>query len=129
MTFLDTELVAGPNADAPTNPKRDLANASDYVANIIFGFDSMDAKHTATIVYNVFGERLYVAGRNGAPDAFEQPFNSLDFTYSWYPTDAITLKFKAQNLLDETVEIERESVTILEEDPGQSFSVSFQYAM
>lgn len=129
VTILDTELVAGVNADAPTNPKRDLANASDYVANIIFGYDSLDAKHTATLVYNVFGERLYVAGRNGAPDAFEQPFNSLDFTYSWYPTDAITVKFKAQNLLDETVEIERESVTILEEDPGQSFSLSFQYAM
>jgi TonB-dependent receptor len=129
VTFLDTELVAGPNADAPTNLKRDLANASDYIANIVFGFDSMDARHTATLVYNVFGERLYVAGRNGAPDAFEQPFNSLDLTYSWYPTDAITVKFKAQNLLDETIEIERESVTILEEDPGQSFSLSFQYAM
>jgi TonB-dependent receptor len=129
VTFLDTELVAGPNADAPTNLKRDLANASDYIANIVFGFDSMDARHTATLVYNVFGERLYVAGRNGAPDAFEQPFNSLDLTYSWYPTEAITVKFKAQNLLDESIEIERESVTILEEDPGQSFSLSFQYAM
>ncbi len=129
VTLLDTELVAGPNADAPTNPTRDLANASDYVANIIFGFDSLDAKHAATLVYNVFGERLYVAGRNGAPDAFEQPFHSLDLTYSWYPTDAITLKFKAQNLLDETIEIERDSVTILEEEPGQSFSLSFQYQM
>ena len=84
---------------------------------------------TATLVYNVFGERLYVAGRNGAPDAFEQPFNSLDFTYSWYPTEAITVKFKAQNLLDETIEIDREGVTILEEEPGQSFSLSFQYQM
>ena len=129
VTFLDSELVAGVNADAPTNPTRELANASEYVANIVFGYDSLDAMHTATLVYNVFGERLYVAGRNGAPDAFEQPFNSLDFTYSWYPTEAITVKFKAQNLLDETIEIDREGVTILEEDPGQSFSLSFQYAM
>jgi TonB-dependent receptor len=129
VTFLDTELVAGTNADAPTNLTRNLANASDYVANIILGFDSLDAMHTATLVYNVFGERLYVAGRNGAPDAFEQPFNSLDLTYSWYPTEAITVKFKAQNLLDETIEITRNSVKILEEDPGMSYSLSFQYAM
>lgn len=129
VTFLDTELVAGPNADAPTNLKRDLANASDYVANIIFGYDSLDAKHTATLVYNVFGERLYVAGRNGAPDAFEQPFNSVDLTYSWYPTDAIAVKFKAQNLLDEAIEIEREGVLIFEEEPGQSYSVSLSYSM
>jgi outer membrane receptor protein involved in Fe transport len=96
---------------------------------MVLGFDSNSAKHTATLVYNVFGERLYVAGRNGAPDAFEQPFHSVDFTYSWYPTDNITLKLKLQNLLDETVEIERQGVVIFEEDPGLSYSMSFQYAI
>ena len=129
LTLLDSELVAGANADAPTNQKRVLANASEYVANMVLGFDSNSAKHTATLVYNVFGERLYVAGRNGAPDAFEQPFHSVDFTYSWYPTDNITLKLKLQNLLDETVEIERQGVLIFEEDPGLSYSMSFQYAI
>lgn len=128
-TILDSELVAGVNADAPTNDKRKLANASEYVANIVFGFDSINAEHVATLVYNVFGKRLYVAGRNGAPDAFEQPFHSLDVTYSWYPTDLMTLKLKVQNLLDETIEIEREGVTIFEEDPGMSYSLSFQYSM
>ena len=129
LTLLDSELVAGANADAPTNQKRVLANASEYVANMVLGFDSNSAKQTATLVYNVFGERLYVAGRNGAPDAFEQPFHSVDFTYSWYPTDNITLKLKLQNLLDETVEIERQGVLIFEEDPGLSYSMSFQYAI
>jgi len=128
-TIVDSELVAGVNADAPTNAKRKLTNASEYVANIVFGFDSINTEHTATLVYNVFGKRLYVAGRNGAPDAFEQPFHSLDFTYSWYPTDSMTLKLKVQNLLDETVEIKRERVTIFEEDPGLSYSLSFQYSM
>ena len=128
-TILDSELVAGVNADAPTNAKRELANASEYVANIVFGFDSMNAEHTATVVYNVFGERLYVAGRNGAPDAFEQPFHSLDLTYSWYPTDAITVKVKVQNLLEESVEIERQGVTIFEEEKGLSYSASFKYAL
>ena len=128
-TILDSELVAGLNADAPTNAKRELANASDYVANIILGFDSMNAEHSATLVYNVFGERLYVAGRNGAPDAFEQPFHSFDMTYSWYPTDSMTLKFKLQNMLNAAVEIEREGVVIFEEEKGLSYSLSFQYSM
>ncbi|MFT4800053.1 MAG: outer membrane receptor protein involved in Fe transport [Candidatus Azotimanducaceae bacterium] len=128
-TILDSELVAGVNADAPTNTKRELANASDYVANVILGFDSMNAEHSATLVYNVFGERLYVAGRNGAPDAFEQPFHSFDMTYSWYPTDSMTLKFKLQNMLNAAVEIEREGVVIFEEEKGLSYSLSFQYSM
>ncbi|MDJ0910458.1 MAG: TonB-dependent receptor plug domain-containing protein [Woeseiaceae bacterium] len=129
VTLQDTELVAGPNANVPTNPVRTLSGASEYVVNFMLGYDSADTKHTASLVYNVFGERLFVAGRNGAPDGFEQPFNSLDATYFWYPTDRMTLKLKAQNILGETISIEREGVVVFEEDPGTTFSVSFSWAL
>ncbi|MCY4041330.1 MAG: hypothetical protein OXF72_08755, partial [Gammaproteobacteria bacterium] len=66
--------------------------------------------------------------RNGAPDGFEQPFHSLDFTYSWYPTERFTVKAKLQNMLDEAITIEREGVVIFEQPAGQAFSVSVQYA-
>jgi TonB-dependent receptor len=129
FTLQDSELVAGPDADAPTNPVRELTGASKYVANLALGFDSADARHTASLAYNVFGERLYVAGRNGAPDGFEQPFHSLDLTYSWYPTDTFTIKAKAQNLLQEQIEIERAGVVTFAEDPGSSYSLSFSWAL
>ena len=127
VTFQSSELVAGPQADAPTNPVRDLTSASDYVANITLGFDSDDGKHAATLVYNVFGERLYVAGRNGAPDGFEQPFHGLDATYSWFPTDRFVVKAKAQNILGEETQIEREGVVTFVQDPGSAFSLSVQW--
>lgn len=127
ITLQDSELVAGTEADAPTNPMREMTGASEYVVNMLVGFDSPDGNHSATLGYNVFGERLYLAGRNGAPDAFEQPFHSLDLTYSWYPTQEVTVKAKVQNLLDEAVEIERQGVTVFEEAPGSSFSLSAQY--
>lgn len=129
VTVQESELVAGPDADAPTNPVRDLSGASEYVANVMLGFDSPNNRHTASLIYNVFGERLYVAGRNGAPDGYEQPFHSLDFTWSWYPTDTMTLKLKTRNLLGETVTIERAGVITFEEDPGTSYSLSFQWAL
>lgn len=135
VTIQDSELVCAFDAtnsckaDAPTNPTRPLSGASDYVANVMLGFDSPDAKHTASLVYNVFGERLYVAGRNGAPDGYEQPFKSLDFTYFWYPTERMTFKFKARNLLDETVTIKRNDVVTFEEDPGQTLILTFSWAM
>ena len=133
LTLQDSELVcdfAAANncaADAPTNPVRKLSGASDYVANVVLGFDSEEGRHSATLGYNVFGERLYVSGRNGAPDGYEQPFHSLDFTYFWYPTDRMTLKIKAQNLLDETVTIERNDVVTFQEDPGQTFALTFNW--
>lgn len=129
LTVQDSELVAGPNANVPTNPVRTLSGASDYVANLMLGFDSSDAKHTASLVYNVFGERLYVAGRNGSPDGFEQPFHSLDLTYFWYPTDNFTLKAKVQNLLGDEIEIERAGVVTFAEDPGTLLSLSFSWAL
>lgn len=127
LTLQDSELVAGPNANVPTNPVRSLTGASEYVANVMLGFDSRDAKHTASLIYNVFGERLFVAGRNGAPDGFEQPFHSVDVTYFWYPTESLTIKAKAQNLLGETIVIERANVPVYEEDPGTVFSLAFSY--
>ena len=126
-TFQDTETTAGPNADAPTNNSRSATGASDYVFNMMLGYDSMDGRHSANLLYNVFGERLYVAGRLGAPDGYEQPFNSLDLNYSFYPTDNWTVKFKVQNLLDETVEIERAGVVTLAENSGTAVALKVKY--
>jgi TonB-dependent receptor len=126
-TFQDTETTAGPNADAPTNNTRPATGASDYVFNMMLGYDSMDGRHSANLLYNVFGERLYVAGRLGAPDGYEQPFNSLDLNYSFYPTDNWTVKFKVQNLLDETVEIERAGVVTFAENPGTAVALKVKY--
>jgi outer membrane receptor protein involved in Fe transport len=129
LTLQDSELVAGQKANVPTNPVRKLSGASDYVANFMIGYDSRNARHTASMMYNVFGERLYVAGRNGAPDGFEQPFHSLDLTYFWYPSERLTFKAKAQNLLGEKIQIERDGVITFEEDPGTVYSVSISWAL
>ena len=80
------------------------------------------------LIYNVFGERLYLAGRNGTPDAYEQPFNSVDMTYSWYPTDRSTVKLKAKNLLDEKVTIEQSGVQTYTQSVGTSFSVDYKWS-
>ena len=128
LTWQDSELVAGDQADAPTNDVRPLAGASEYVVNLLLGFDSSRGDHTATLAYNVFGERLYVAGRLGAPDGYEQPFHALDFTYSWYPGERMTVKAKLRNLLDQAVEIEREGVVVFRERPGMAAALSFKWA-
>ena len=110
----------------------ELSGASEYMVNFMLGFDSPNSKHTASLIYNVFSERLFAFGRFG-PDAFEQPFDSLDFTYFWYPTDRVTFKLKAQNILDSSVEIQRtdeslgRTVTVFEEKPGRLISASLAW--
>lgn len=136
VTLLDHELIAGDNADAPTNPVRPLQGASDEVVNLILGFDSSNGQHAATLAYNAFSERLFFAGRNGAPDSYEQPFHSLDLTYSYYPLDTLTVKLKVKNLLDQDVTLERtnsfsdgtsEDIEMYKQKRGQDISLSVKY--
>ena len=136
FTFMDTELVAGDRADAPTSQIRPLQGASDWVSNLVAGFDSPNGRHAATLAYNAFGERLFFAGRNGAPDSYEQPFHSLNFTYSYYPTDQLTVKFKINNLLDEDLVLQktdtaadgaRNTVDIYQQQRGQDISLGVQF--
>ncbi len=132
FTFMESEIVCTLEncaADAPTNRIRSMQGASDTSGNLIFGFDSADSKHAATLSINYFSERLFSAGRNGNEDNLEQPFNSVDLTYSFYPTDNFTIKFKASNLLDEKVEIIKQGIStvVFEQDRGQSYSLSVQY--
>ncbi len=129
-TLLDTNTVVGEQAIAlgATSLERELSGASDTF-NLILGFDSDDSKHAATVSYNWFGERLFFAGRNGQKDVFEQPSASLDVTYSYYPSDHLTVKLKVKNLTDEKPSFKREnaSFTLLEEDKGVSYSLSASY--
>jgi outer membrane receptor protein involved in Fe transport len=141
-TFQDTELLPGDPATgegnidvsclqtdgtAITANNCKLPGASDYVLNFMIGFDSPNSKHTASLIYNVFGERVFSLTRSQGtgepiPDIIEEPFHSLDLTYFWYPTDRITLKLKAQNLLNDTIELTTGGISTFEEDPGTSYS-------
>ena len=117
---------------AVTNRKRPMTQASDFVANVVLGFDSENGNHSAALALNAFSERVYIAGEGGEADSYEQPFTSLDFTYSYFVSDDFKIKFKARNLLNDNNEITQKddegiSVTRFEQDLGQTYSVSFSY--
>lgn len=120
-TWSNSELVVGDAALNLTNRERPLTQQSDWLVNVQLGFDSFDRMHSASLVYNMFSERIFFAGRNGAPDAYEQPFNSLDLVYSFYPTDMLSMRLRAQNLLDEEIEVKRGDVAVLEQEIGMTF--------
>ena len=44
-TLQDSETTAGANADAPTNNVRPASGASDYVVNLMLGYDSTSGRH------------------------------------------------------------------------------------
>lgn len=128
VVLSDSEISFDPNA-SQTSLKRRLTGHSEYVVNTQLGFDSDNGKHSASLLYNVFGERIFFGGRVPAPDAFEDPFNSLDLSYSYFPTESITLRLRAQNLLNESREFYQNGVRIVEVDTGTRVRLDLQWKL
>ncbi|MBU2894737.1 TonB-dependent receptor plug domain-containing protein [Colwellia sp. D2M02] len=110
-----------------TNPTRAMTGHSPWVVNMNLGWDAPNGNHSATLAYNVFAERIIIPGMDEKDDAFEQPFHSLDFVYSYFPTYSSTLKFKVQNILNQDKEIEFEDTLMRSETRGTAFEVSLKW--
>lgn len=110
-----------------TNPTRRMTGHSEYVVNMNLGWDAPNGNHSATLAYNVFGDRIIVPGIEGKDDAYEQPFHSLDLVYTYYPTYASTITFKLQNMLGEDKEIEFEDTLLKSQTKGTRFEVALQW--
>lgn len=112
---------------AITNVNRRLTGHSEYVLNLQMGYDSDNGEHSASLVYNVFGERILIPGIDGFEDNLEQPFHSFDMVYKYYPDFNTTVSFKLKNILDESREIEFEGVPLRTETRGTEVSLSLKY--
>lgn len=128
FTYSESEITiqqfAGTNL---TNLTRPLNGHSKHVVNFQLGFDSDNDEHNATLTYNVFGKRIAFAGVNDKDDAYEQPFNSLDFVYSYTPFESTSVKLSMKNILDEDVEIMQQGELLQRRVEGQSYGLSFSY--
>ena len=61
---IDTQKVVEQTgvSTAITNPTRRMTGHSEYVVNLNLGYDHPSGNHTATLAYNVFGERIIIPG-------------------------------------------------------------------
>lgn len=128
LTLSDSEVTIDPaRAGAVTNTTRRMAGHSEYVVNFQLNYDSMNGEHAASLVYNVFGDRILASGLGGNPDVFEQPFHSLDFVYSYYPDFSTTISLKIKNILGEDQEVTQADVAVREREIPTGISLSYQY--
>lgn len=118
-----------PNAD----DQRPFQGQSEYVLNLEASYDNPGTSTKLAVIYNVFGERLSEVSLGGAPDIYEQPRHSLDFTASQALWNGISMKFSAKNLLDAEFKKEHtykgQSFVYQSYKTGQSFSLGLSYNM
>lgn len=110
-----------------TNSVRPLQGQSAYVLNANLDYDNKDRGTTATILYNIFGERIDSVGLKPFGDVYEQPFHQLDFVFSqkFGKEDRNKIKFRAQNLLNPEAILEQDGQVREVYRKGRAGSISF----
>jgi outer membrane receptor protein involved in Fe transport len=89
--------------NVPGEDTRPLYDQSPYIINADITYANPEWGTTATLVFNVSGERLFFAGYT-VPDVYEQPAPRLDFILSQRLGERWKLKFSARNLLNPDIE-------------------------
>ncbi len=90
-----------------------------------------------SLVYGVFGKRIYAVGTNGQDHTYELPVSQLDLVWSSKISEHFDVKFTADNLLnparklefgnDGTIKVAEESLLAQSYKKGVGFSVKLGY--
>ncbi|HRH67869.1 MAG TPA: TonB-dependent receptor [Flavobacteriales bacterium] len=117
--------------------ERPMMGQSPYVANAGIYFDDTAKGVRASVLWNVFGRRLYAVGNTLFPDIYEMPRNSLDVTASKRVGKHFEVKLSAQDILNQHIllvqdsdangSIDGKDADVLSFRRGQYFSAGLQY--
>jgi outer membrane receptor protein involved in Fe transport len=139
-SLMYTKVTIDKTNTTETNPNRKLQGASPWLINADLKYDfdfSSNWNNTVSLVYNVYGERIFAVGTNGLDHYYEQPFNKLDLVWSNKIGKKWDAKFSVDNILNPKYSIklgEESKLPITESDltvkdftRGVGFSLNVSY--
>lgn len=94
-----TELFNKRSVNPATPTTRPLYDQSPYIANLDLSYDNARSGTSASLQFNMTGERIYIALGKG-PDIYEHPPATLDFVFTQRMRPGLKLKLTARNLTD-----------------------------
>ncbi len=140
-SLMYSKVTISKNNTTETNPNRKLQGASPWLINADLKYDfdfSYNWNNTVSLVYNVYGKRIYAVGTNGLDHYYEQPFNKLDLVWNNKIGKKWEAKFSIDNILNPKYSIklgEESKLPITEKDltvkdftKGIGFSMNISYS-
>ena len=91
----------------PNGDTRQLQGQSNYLANATLGYTNPASRTDATLLFNIFGDRLAEVGINDLPNSTEKSYPVLDFNLRQGIGQHWQLGIKARNLLNPRIDIEQ----------------------
>jgi outer membrane receptor protein involved in Fe transport len=99
-TAMQSRIEIGDELTAATNPNRAMVGQAPYVVNTGLTWTNLDGGVSATVLYNVVGKRIALAGVDPLPDTYEMPRHVLDLSLQLPVWAGVTARVNARNLLD-----------------------------
>lgn len=121
---------------ALTNTSRPLMGASPYILNVDYSYKHYWSKDKSsytmlTILYNVFGKRIFAAGSQGAGDIYEMPYHTLDLTFNTQILKNLSVNLAVGNILNPDIIQQQQfnsgNLDVLRYKKGLDFSLSMSY--
>jgi len=141
-SLMITEATVNKNRNGyfDTFEKRNLQGASNWLVNsdLKYEFDlNPNWKNTTSLVYGVYGERIYAVGVAGNDHIYEKPFHKLDFVWGSNINKKWDIKLSIDNILnplykrelgeDSKISIDESSLLLESYKRGVGFSTSVSY--
>jgi outer membrane receptor for monomeric catechols len=137
-TDVSINLVTNPIENSAS---RKLQGASEWLFNSDLKYDfqfNEVMKNSISVVYNVYGDRIFAVGTAGTDHLFEKSFHKLDMIWSSKISKNIDLKFSVENILNpsykfetgsnSTITIYEKSLIMREYKRGVGYSLNFSYS-
>jgi len=88
---------------------RPMMNQSPYLVNAGLYYNDEDKGWQFSILYNVFGRRIFIVGNDNSPTIYEMPRNILDFTAAKTFGKRLELRFGIQDILNNAFRLVQDS--------------------
>ena len=137
---IDEDGVVTSKSSIETFQSRSLQGASDWLVNSDLKYEfkcSKDWTNTVSLIYGVFGKRIFAVGTNGQDHTYELPVQQLDLVWGSKVSEHFDVKFTADNLLNParqlefgnngTIKVAEESLIANSYKKGIGFSLKLGY--
>jgi TonB-dependent receptor len=99
VTLIQSDITLGAAGASLSSPNRAMVGQAPYVVNAGLSYTAARGA-TATLLYNVVGERIINAAEAPLPDVKERPRNIVDFSVRAPLRSGVSVRLDARNLLD-----------------------------
>ena len=113
LTAMRSEIVIGSAASGASriSDERPMVGQSPFVINAGVTYQPRERGWSATVLYNVFGERIVSAAEAPLPDVYELPRHAFDLSVRLPLQDRVSAKLDIRNFFDQPYEMVQGSTT------------------